>query len=55
MPLSQDTEGFTAIAMGDPMQQQGHGLYAEFYMHPVHNEAESEEQGRPIYEEKEYV
>jgi len=55
MPLQQDTEGFTALAMGDPAQQQGHGLYAEFYMHPVQNQAASEEEGRPIYEEQEYI
>lgn len=53
MPLAQDTEGFTALAMGG--QQEGHGLYAQFYLHSVQNEQESEQEGRPIYEDKEYV
>lgn len=55
MPLQQDTEGFTALAMGDPAGQQGHGLFVQFYMHPAHDIKESDKQGRPIYQEKEYV
>lgn len=31
------------------------GLYVEFYMNSVFNEAKSAKEGRPIYEDKEYV
>lgn len=31
------------------------GMYVEFYLHPVLNEKKSAEEGRPIYEDKEYI
>lgn len=50
------------VAMGpDPaMLQQNpdqprHGLYVEFYMHPVPDKAETLKQGRPIHKEVAYV
>ena len=57
MPV-EDTEGFTQIALPAP-QQPGqvvaHGLYVQFYLHPCENQAQTTKQGRPIFEEKEYI
>ena len=61
MPLIADTEGFTDLAFGPDVQTQQpnmpnrHGLYVEFYMHPVQDKAETIKAGRPIYNEKPYV
>ena len=59
MPLQEDTEGFTEIAMG-PQQQQDpnaprHGLYVEFYMNAVQDPVETLAQGRAIHRELPYV
>lgn len=66
MPI-EDSEGFTKLAFG-PQQQPGMpqqtpgipnsqdtSVYAEFYLHPVENKAKSAEEGRPIYDEVEFV
>ena len=52
-----DSEGFTELAMGKdgPQSNQEHGLYVEFYMHAVQDQAASLEANRPIFTEKEYV
>lgn len=34
---------------------QDDGLFVTFHLHPVLNDAKSKEQGRPIYEDKEYI
>lgn len=39
-----------AVSYGDDS-----GMYVEFYLHPVLNEAKSLIEGRPIYEDREYI
>lgn len=59
----EDTEGFTQMALGaagaerafQNTEQPKHGLFARFYMHPVQNAAKTLAQGRPIFDETEYV
>jgi hypothetical protein len=46
--------------MGESIPQQNqsrnrHGLYVEFYMHPVQDKAASIEENRPIFKEREYI
>ena len=50
-----DTEGFTDMAFGKEQGDGGHGLYAEFYAHPVQNQQKSADEGRPIYEDLDYI
>ena len=52
-----DTEGFTDMAFGSgqPEQNNSHGLYAEFYPHAVQNTKKTLEEGRPIFEEADYI
>jgi len=50
-----DTDGsFTELAMGQQPAQTT-GLYAVFYPHAVQNETKSNEEGRPIYEDRDYI
>ena len=59
----EDSEGFTQVAMGTDgahaafqnVEPQKHGLFAQFYMHPKQNAKETLLQGRPIYDETEYI
>jgi|TARA_R110001632_G_scaffold171351_4_gene290569 hypothetical protein len=59
----EDNEGFTQVAIGTEganrafanVEQQKHGLFAQFYMHPKQNAVMTLEKGRPIYDETEYI
>tara|TARA_R110000787_G_scaffold151480_4_gene265310 strand:- start:4403 stop:5239 length:837 start_codon:yes stop_codon:yes gene_type:complete len=61
--MSIDNEGFTEVALGTEgahrafanAEPQKHGLFAQFYMHPKQNAKETLIQGRPIYDETEYI
>lgn len=53
--MSLDDSSFTDLAFGKPEQNQGHGLYVVFYQHAVQNSAKTLEEGRPIYEDKDYI
>lgn len=61
--MSIDNEGYTEIALGTEgahrafanAEPQKHGLFAQFYMHPKQNAKETLLQGRPIYDETEYI
>ena len=65
LPLAEDQDGsFTELALGNdqPVPMIGgnvgapkHGLYAEFYMHPLQDKAESTKEGRPIYKDVPYI
>lgn len=50
--LEVDTQGFSDIAMPSDVN---HKVYAEFYMHPVQDHKKTIEEGRPIYQEVEYI
>lgn len=50
--LVEDTEGFTQLALD---KVQGHGLYVQFYMKPVQDNEATLKEGRPIFDEKEYI
>lgn len=39
----------------NPQTPSAHGLFVEFYMFPKQNEEKSNEEGRPIFEEKPYI
>jgi hypothetical protein len=47
--------GATAMAMGGSEQPGDEGLAVRFLYLPYHNEQKSKEEGRPIFEDREYV
>ena len=61
--MQHDQDGsFTELAqqsMGGQPQQYGqapsHGLYVQFYVHPLQNAEKTLEEGRPIFDETDYV
>lgn len=61
--IQEDIDGFTEVAMGTDGARAAfgntpppeHGLFAQFYIHPMLDEVSSAEQGRPIYKDKEYI
>ncbi len=54
--MNNDIDGsFTDMAFAQPGQNQSHGLSVTFYQHPVQNSAKTLEEGRPIFEDKDYV
>ena len=56
MALQTDTEGFSAMALGNSQEKPGdEQLLVRFYPVPKENKSKSEEAGRPIFEEREYI
>lgn len=63
MMIEHDVDGtFTELAMGGAQPQQAlhgqaptHGLFVQFYTHPVQDSAATLEAGRPIFADSEYV
>jgi len=55
MIQNDDDGSFTQMAMPQQGQAPSHGLYVQFFLHPVQNAEKTLEEGRPIYDEIEYI
>jgi hypothetical protein len=53
--LQQDSQGFTDIAMNRQAGAGDVGLAVKFYLAPLQNQKKSKEEGRPIFEDKEFI
>jgi hypothetical protein len=55
MSIAEAEFGTTQMAMGGAEQPGDEGLAVKFMLLPYHNEQKSKEEGRPIFEEREYI
>jgi hypothetical protein len=53
--LAEADLGMTSMAMGDGGNAGDEQLLVRFYIHPLQNETRSKEEGRPIFEDREYI
>jgi hypothetical protein len=53
--LQQDSQGFTDIAMNRNSGAGDETLAVKFYLAPLQNQQKSKEEGRPIFEDKEFI
>jgi hypothetical protein len=53
--LQQDSQGFTDIAMNRNAGAGDETLAVKFYLAPLQNQQKSKEEGRPIFEDKEFI
>ena len=49
--LDEGFEQLMALPEQAGPQRSAHGLYVEFYLHPVEDTVRTEEQGRPMFKE----